>query len=50
MEDLNIINDDNFREKNIVNKKKEHTFERLCKIQKLIKKQSILKSLCKTHI
>jgi hypothetical protein len=50
MEDFNIIIDDNYNEKNIYNKNKEESFDRLCKIQKLIKKYSILKALCKIYI
>jgi hypothetical protein len=49
MENFNII-DDNYNEKNVNAKNNEQTFDRLCKIQKLIKKESILKSLCKIHI
>jgi hypothetical protein len=49
MENFNII-DDNYNEKNVNDKNNEQTFDRLCKIQKLIKKESILKSLCKLHI
>ena len=36
------------KEKNNVFKDKDNTFDRLCKIQKLIKKESALKDLCKS--
>lgn len=41
MEDVKIINDKN------CNKAKTESFDRLCNIQNLIKKESMLKNLCK---
>ena len=55
MENLNAINfineenNENNNEDNIIliKNKKESSFERICKLQKLIKEESLLKELCK---
>ena len=48
MENINLIKEFENRETKInVNKKKEKSFDKLCKIQKLLKKESALKELCK---
>ena len=39
----------NNNEKKTVNNNKEGTFDRLCKLQKLIKKESAIKELCKGY-
>ena len=45
IEENNIINDAEINENNLI--KKEDSFDRLCKLQKLIKKESALKEICK---
>ena len=45
IEENNIINDEQINEDNLI--KKEDSFDRLCKLQKLIKKESALKEICK---
>ena len=40
----------NNNEKKTVNNNKEGTFDRLCKLQKLIKKESAIKELCKNYL
>ena len=51
MENINLIKEFENRETKINvnenNKKKEKSFDKLCKIQKLLKKESALKELCK---
>lgn len=46
MDDINIINfidNDNL----LINNKKVSSFDRLCNLQKLVKKESMLNELCK---
>ena len=45
IEENNIINDAEINENNLI--KKEDSFDRLCKLQKLIKKESALREICK---
>ena len=45
IEENNIINDAEINEDNLI--KKEDSFDRLYKLQKLIKKESALKEICK---
>ena len=50
MENLNAINNINEEKKEdniIIKNKKESSFERLCKLQELIKEESMTKGLCK---
>ena len=44
---INFINEDKYEANNIIKNKREPSFERLCKLQKLIKEESLLKELCK---
>jgi hypothetical protein len=53
MENLNAINiiyeQKNEDNNKVIKNKKESSFERLCKLQKLIKEESLLKGLCKIY-
>lgn len=52
MEKLNaikIINEEKKEDNITIQNKKEPSFERLCKLQKLIKEESMLKELCKIY-
>lgn len=42
-----LINEDNNIKNELFNNNKEKSFDRLCRLQKLIKKESALKELCK---
>ena len=46
MSNLNIINEEKNEDNIIIKNEKESSFERLCKLQKLIKEESMLKELC----
>ena len=45
---LNLIYNDEINDNKIINDK-EKSFNRLCKLQKLIKRESALKELCKKN-
>ena len=46
---INFINEEKNEDNIIIKNKKESSFERLCKLQKLIKEESMLKELCKVY-
>ena len=46
---INFINEEKNEDNIIIKNKKESSFERLCKLQKLIKEESTLKELCKVY-
>lgn len=49
MSNLNIINEEKNEDNIIIKNEKESSFERLCKLQKLIKEESMLKELCNIY-
>ena len=49
MSNLNDINEEKKEDNIIIKNKKESSFERLCKLQKLIKEESMLKEICKVY-
>ena len=46
---INFINEEKNEDNIIIKNKKESSFERLCKLQKLIKEESMLKEICKVY-
>ena len=42
-----LMERNNIKNNNIIINNKENSFDKLCKLQKLIKKESALKDLCK---
>ena len=45
---INLLNNDEINDNIIINDK-ENSFNRLCQLQKLIKRESALKELCKKN-